>query len=109
METIVYCVLSLLAGIVYGWRLRGIHLKVVTQKIMQELSEQLEEEAESDELIQINIEQHSGVFYVYNKQTDEFMGQGSSKEQLEDVLAKRFPGKRFACPEKILKEVGFIS
>jgi hypothetical protein len=37
------------------------------------------------------------------------MGQGSSKEQLEDVLAKRFPGKRFACNEKVLKEVGFIS
>jgi hypothetical protein len=108
METIVYCVLSLLAGIVYGWRLREIHAKVVTKRIMQELSEELEE-AESDELIQINIEQHSGVFYVYNKQTDEFMGQGSSKEQLEDVLAKRFPGKRFACNEKVLKEVGFIS
>jgi hypothetical protein len=108
METIAYCVLSLLAGIVYGWRLREIHAKVVTKKIMQQLSEELEE-TENEELIQINIEQHSGVFYVYNKHTAEFMGQGNTKEDLEDVLAKRFPGKRFACPEKTLKEVGFIS
>lgn len=107
METIAYCVISLLVGIVYGWRLREIHAKVVTKRIMEELQEDFEEQ-ESDELIQINIEQHSGVLYVYNKDTDEFMGQGKTKEDLEDVLAKRFPGKRFACPEKVLKEVGFI-
>ena len=70
METIVYCVLSLLAGIVYGWRLREIHAKVVTKRIMQELSEELEE-AESDELIQINIEQHSGCLLYTSDAADE--------------------------------------
>lgn len=108
METIAYCVLSLLVGIVYGWKLREVHAKVVTKRIMEELQEGLEEQ-ESDEMIQITIEQHNGVFYVYGREDNQFMGQGNTKEDLEDVLAKRFPGKRFACAEKVLKEVGFIS
>lgn len=108
METFVYCVLSLLVGMYQGWKLRESYARVVTKKLMEVLEKDLEE-SESEELIQINIEQHSGVFYVYDKQNAQFMGQGKSKEELEDVLAKRFPGKRFACPEKTLKEIGFIS
>jgi hypothetical protein len=37
------------------------------------------------------------------------MAQGSSKEDVEKVLVERFTGKRFACHESTLKEVGFIS
>ena len=30
-------------------------------------------------------------------------------EDVEKILVERFPGKRFACHESILKEVGFLS
>jgi hypothetical protein len=49
------------------------------------------------------------MLFVYDKETKQFMAQGSSKEDVEKVLVERFPGKRFACPESILKEVGFLS
>ena len=49
------------------------------------------------------------MLYVYDKDTKQFMAQGSSKEDVEKVLVERFPGKRFACHESVLKEVGFIS
>ena len=105
MEIIAYCVLSLLVGIAWGWRLREVTAIARTKQILQELNNELDEPSE---LIQINIEQHNGMFYVYGREDNQFMGQGKSKEELEDALAKRFPGKRFACPEKTLKEVGFI-
>jgi hypothetical protein len=49
------------------------------------------------------------MLFVYDKDTKQFMAQGSSKEAVEKVLVERFPGKRFACHESTLKEVGFIS
>jgi hypothetical protein len=33
----------------------------------------------------------------------------TTKEDVEKVLVERFPGKRFACSESTLKEVGFLS
>ena len=48
------------------------------------------------------------MLFVYDKDTEQFMAQGSTREAVEKVLVERFPGKRFACHESTLKEVGFI-
>jgi hypothetical protein len=73
-------------------------------KHIQEFVEEQEEEQ-----IHIIIEKHNDMLFVYDKETKQFMAQGTSKEDVEKVLVERFPGKRFACPESILKEVGFLS
>jgi predicted negative regulator of RcsB-dependent stress response len=94
-------------GAVSGWNAREKHAKTQVEKHFQRIQEFVEEEQE--EQIHIIIEKHNDMLYVYDKETKQFMAQGSSKEDVEKVLVERFPGKRFACPESILKEVGFLS
>jgi predicted negative regulator of RcsB-dependent stress response len=94
-------------GAVSGWNARERHAKSQVEKHFQQIQEFVEEQEE--EQIHIIIEKHNDMLFVYDKETKQFMAQGTSKEAVEKVLVERFPGKRFACPESILKEVGFLS
>ena len=94
-------------GAVSGWNAREKHAKTQVEKHFQQIQEFVEEQEE--EQIHIIIEKHNDMLFVYDKDTKQFMAQGTSKEDVEKVLVERFPGKRFACPESILKEVGFLS
>jgi hypothetical protein len=98
-----FCVVFLMGG-VYGWNLR----ERFAARVLERLVTKVEEESKPD-YIKVVIEKHNDVFYVYNKETNQFMGQGSSKEELEDLLHKNFPGKRFGASEENLAEVGFLS
>jgi hypothetical protein len=93
-------------GAVSGWDARERHARKITKEFLDVMQEA---EEEQEEQIHIIIEKHNDMLYVYDKDTKQFMAQGSSKEDVEKVLVERFPGKRFACPESILKEVGFLS
>ena len=107
MELILLAVLIFVVwimGAVSGWNAREKHAKQQIDKLFEQI-----EEVEEEELIHIVIEKHNDMLFVYDKDTKQFMAQGSSKEDVEKVLVERFPGKRFACHESTLKEVGFIS
>jgi Na+-transporting methylmalonyl-CoA/oxaloacetate decarboxylase gamma subunit len=91
-------------GAVSGWNAREKHAKQQIDKLFQQV-----DETEEEEQIHIIIEKHNDMLFVYDKDTKQFMAQGTSKEDVEKVLVERFPGKRFACHESILKEVGFLS
>lgn len=100
---VVFTFIVWMAGAVSGWNAREKHAKRQMEKFFETVDEAEEEQ------IHIIIEKHNDMLYVYDKDTKQFMAQGSSQEDVEKILVERFPGKRFACPESILKEVGFIS
>lgn len=95
-------------GAVSGWKAREEHAKNVTEKLINHLQESVERQVEEN-VIQINIEKHNDMFYVYDRETNEFMAQGSSKDEVETNLQKRYPGKRFGCAESNLSQTGFYS
>jgi len=101
---VVYTFIVWLGGSIAGWNAREKHAKRQMEKFFANV-----DEAEEEEQIHIIIEKHNDMLYVYDKDTNQFMAQGSTKEDVEKVLVQRFPGKRFACHESILKEVGFLS
>ena len=103
---VVFTFIVWMAGASSGWHARENHAKKQVERHFEQL---LEEHEEHEEQIHIIIEKHNDMLYVYDKDTKQFMAQGSSKEDVEKVLVQRFPGKHFACHESILKEVGFIS
>ena len=103
---VVFTFVVWLMGAVSGWNSRERHAKKQIKKHFKTI-QQFEEQEE--EQIHIIIEKHNDMLYVYDKDTKQFMAQGSSMEDVEKVLVQRFPGKHFACHESILKEVGFIS
>ena len=94
-------------GAICGWKAREKHAMKLTGKLVEEIENKIEEEKKS--LIQIIIEQHGEVFYIYNKEDKTFMAQGKNKKELEDALSARFPGKKFAASEEELQKAGLLS
>jgi len=103
---VVYTFIVWLGGSIAGWNAREKHAKKQVEKHFKNIQEFEEQE---EELLHIIIEKHNDMLFVYDKDTEQFMAQGSTREAVEKVLVERFPGKRFACHESTLKEVGFIS
>ena len=93
-------------GVVVGWRAREVHAKQQVEKFLQENT--VEPETQTP-LIQIKIEKDDNGFFVYNLETNEFMAQGKTRNQVEMALAKRYPGKTFAATPTNLREIGFTS
>lgn len=89
-------------GAVYGWCARERHAKRSIDKFMMHVEETVAEHID-ESVIHINIEKHNGTFFVYKKDTSEFMGQGKTKQELEEVLAKRYPDKKFAADKEKLR------
>ena len=89
-------------GAVYGWYARERQARRTIDRFFSNLEEDIDEKV-NDTIIPIKIDRHSGVFYVYNKETEEFLGQGNSRKELEINLAKRFPDKKFAADKESLK------
>ena len=103
---VVYTFIVWLGGAVSGWKAREEHAKQITEKLLDRLQESSEQDEES---IQITIEKHNNTFYVYDRETNEFMAQGSTKDEVETNLRKRYPGKSFGCAESNLSQTGFYS
>ena len=93
-------------GVKSGWDARERHARKITKEFLDVMQEAEEEESS---VIQITIEKHNNVFYVYERDTNEFMAQGSTQNEVETNLRKRYPGKSFGCSERVLSETGFYS
>lgn len=88
-------------GAVYGWYARERQArKTIDRFITQVVGEQPDTETSR---IHVTIERHNGVFYVYDKDNNEFMAQGSTRKELEINLAKRYPNMHFAATSEDLK------
>ena len=61
-------------------------------------------EPKQDE-ITIKIEQHGKALYAFRIENDEFLGQGNSREELVEGLAKRFRNVKFTVPENMGAEL----
>ena len=106
MEYLFYFI-CFIVGIFWGWKLREVRATQQIDKMVKEVEHQIE--VESTILpIRIMIEKHNDVFYVYSEDDQMFMAQGSTFEDVEETLIKRFPGKRFAADPENLKEIGYI-
>lgn len=111
MEFILLAVLIFivwLMGAVSGWNARERHAKRITEQFLENMQQSVQDYVDEN-VIHITIEKHNNVFYVYERDTNEFMAQGSTQKEVENNLRKRYPGKTFGCPESVLSETGFYS
>ena len=112
MDYIIYIVLGAVAFWL-GWHARGIvflaNLSVNPEKMIKMLEEvkrinAAESQEELDSIVQLQVgavevqpEEVKGVWYAYAKDTNQFLGQGSSLEEALTQAANRFPDKKFWC------------
>lgn len=105
IEIIAVSVISVLAFIA-GWNAREKAATRRIDEILNETTEQVREHIRQN-VIKIKIEQNQGCYYVYNLENNSFMGQGKTRQELEDTLASKYPGKTFAAEHSNLVEMGF--
>lgn len=57
--------------------------------------------------IRVHIVREGDTFFIYNKDTQEFLAQGKSPDEIKEVLTKRHPNKYFDADLENAKEVGY--
>jgi hypothetical protein len=74
----------------------------ITEKDLRELRLAKFPEAATDEPrdeITIRVEQHHGQLYAYRIDTEEFIGQGDTRDTLVARIAERYKGVKFTVPK----------
>lgn len=101
-------ILALAVGFIWGYSFRERVAVRRTEQLLKMFEEEVQKE-EKQSVIKIKIEKEKDTFYVYDFTTDKFITQANTRDELEDNLAKIFPGKKFGCTKENLIEIGFIS
>ena len=57
-------------------------------------------------IITVSIEKHGDIFYLFEKETNNFIAQGQTMAEIKEVMQKRFPKKTFVATEDHVKESG---
>ena len=104
IEIIAVAVVGVL-GFFSGWKARE---ETAVRRMHEIMGEVQASDDELPDVIKIVIEQHNGVYYVYDMDDKSFMAQGKDRKELEGVLASKYPGKMFAASNSNLSEMGFI-
>lgn len=58
-------------------------------------------------VIHVDIEKHDDIFYLYDKDTREFIAQGSNFEEVKQRCEARFKGKAVVADEHQMQLLGF--
>lgn len=106
MENYISYMVVWVVAFVFGWVMREYTAMRKVDRLLKNLEKDLSEKV-MENVVHVIIERTETGFYVYNKETKEFMAQGVTRLDLETNLDKRYPGKKFAASDSNLKEVGF--
>lgn len=98
---------GLFIGAISGWYLREYRAMHIVNQMIKQLDEKVEEEKQNS--IRVTIEKHNDHFYVFEHETNKFLGQAESMDALDSYLAKHFPGKKFLVKESELESIGVKS
>lgn len=96
--------LLFILGMLIGWKYR----EYTAVRKMQKLLKEAEQPKEVNK-VQVKIEKHKDMFYVYNLETDEFLTQGLDKDEIQANLKRRFGNVNMAfhATAENIKEIGF--
>jgi len=95
--------LVFILGLVVGWIQRervAINRVETLFKHFDDIPHGEEVDDERDDYIRLNVEKHNGVIFLYNAETNEFVGQGSTKEEIKTALKRKYPEGRFAVEQE---------
>ena len=96
--------LTFFLAMVVGWFFRE-YIAMRTIKHIMRAAEQ-QENTEKKEL-RIKVEKSKDMFYVFNDETDQFIIQGTSREDIGRELMKIHPDTTFVIDPNNVEEVGF--
>jgi hypothetical protein len=99
LEIIVWCVIIWLASKFFLFYLQA--RQEILREEIKELSNQLK-----NKIIQVDVEKHGSVFYLYEKDTHRFIAQGSDINEVKKKCADRFKDAVIIADSDVLKRHG---
>ena len=98
--------ISFILGAIGGWIAFRILLYIKVQNMLKSIAEETPQPTEPKK-INIDFVRMKERIYAYNRDNNHFLASGDTKQEIIDVLGKRFPGTNFMASPTNLKEVGF--
>jgi hypothetical protein len=104
--------LNLIWGFIVGSAIAWVILKIIAGYLKAKneiLREQLEEVTKkvNEAIIHVNVEKHGEVFYLFEKETDRFIAQGTNFDEIKAHCLSRFKEKTVVADEDQLNQLGF--
>ena len=93
----------LVVGFALGWFGREYFAKRVVAKYVSHIAEQ----ATKIKHTHVRIEKRDGQLFVYDSSNDEFLAQGITYKDIEELLFHRFPDVYFTASKDNIQEVGY--
>lgn len=86
---------------------RNFMIKIYSQMMVDDTERMIEhlqniqkiKDIDEDDETEVVVEQHNDRFYVYNKVTHLFLGQGHSIDEAMKIVSERFPDQIFVYEE----------
>ena len=99
-------IISVICGAIIGYGIRGILYEYARLKLLKELDSSINEKmnALKEKIVPSRIEEENGVLFLYHRETNEFLGQGNSFEELENTMKNKFPDKLFNVPQEEINQ-----
>lgn len=91
--------IGFVTGIVACYFIIKMMLRSLIKRLEEALSEETNPESASSNKISARVEEHNGVFYVYNIDNNAFLGQGSTFSEIKRTLEERFPSSNVFISE----------
>lgn len=104
MMTLLLCAVVGAVCFVGGWKYREYTARVLLKAVLQEMKNDI-----ASNVVEVTIEKHNDTFYVYNKETGEFLAQGATGTEVNDLLSKAYPTKSFTTDRKKAVELGYVN
>lgn len=110
MEIVIELIFGFIIGVVIWKTLSFIynvyHAYQAIKLIDKTVIEAVERKLDSIKAIEVDIEKHQDMFYLFNRENREFVAQGKNKDELVEAINYRFKGYRVLAQEEQLKELG---
>lgn len=97
---------GLVLGGIAGWYLRERYAMFVVRQMIQEGMVKMPH-APDVNAVPVKAVNKDGMFYFYNANTEEFLAQGRTHEEVTSVLKSRFPNTKFMANPQNLLDIGY--
>ena len=100
--------MEFLVGLAFGILLTLVIVRLIVNVIRHIKEDELDQKIKDglsklkESIIPSRIEQVNNMLYLYNSETEEFLGQGKTMQELNDAVRSRFPNKLFNVPQEEL-------
>lgn len=94
---------GVLLGVFFHRVYIDIRLRFLEKRIEEKIESTLTEFRKS--VIDSKIEFVNGVYFMYDRKTNEFLAQGSTFDELEKAARTKYPDKLFNVPQKELMQL----